>query len=35
VHTLRSHLRLIYRKLGVHSQVELAAQLLERAQRPA
>lgn len=35
VHTVRSHLRLIYRKLGVHSQVELAAQLLERAQRPA
>ena len=29
VHTVRNHLRLVYRKLGVHSQIELLARLRE------
>jgi DNA-binding CsgD family transcriptional regulator len=27
IHTVRNHLRLVYRKLGVHSQIELLARL--------
>lgn len=35
VHTVRSHLRLMYRKLGVHSQLEFASRLLEPQRRGA